>query len=75
MDLQLMNATQEASESLIKCMAGAPNDQCSYSFKLVMCAYLANHPVIDYDEEIDDPQDDYDYSTTQTEEFESTTSD
>lgn len=67
MDLQLMNATQEAAEAIVKCMTGAPNEQCAYSFKLVMCAHLANHPVIDYDEyeEIDEPQNDYDYTTTQ----------
>ncbi|XP_034476712.1 general odorant-binding protein 57b-like isoform X2 [Drosophila innubila] len=66
LDLQLINATQEAAQAIIKCMAGAPNEQCAYSFKLVMCAYLANHPVIDYDEDedIDELPDDYDYTAT-----------
>ncbi|KAM8713343.1 hypothetical protein ACLKA7_013628 [Drosophila subpalustris] len=68
MDLQLMNATQEAGDSITRCMAGAPDEQCEYSFKLVMCAYQANHPVIDYDDEEDDDVDeletDYDYSIT-----------
>ncbi|KAH8299800.1 hypothetical protein KR044_005978 [Drosophila immigrans] len=62
MDLQLMNATTEAAEAITKCMTGAPNEQCSYSFKLVVCAYSAMHPFIDYeyDEEL---QDDYEYHT------------
>ncbi|XP_017836440.1 general odorant-binding protein 57b-like [Drosophila busckii] len=44
LDLQLLNATDEAAASIVDCMANADAEQCAYSFKLVMCAYLANHP-------------------------------
>lgn len=52
MDLQLMNATEEASVSILKCMESAPEESCSYAFKLVVCASLADHP-IDNNEDID----------------------
>ncbi|XP_017051057.1 general odorant-binding protein 57b-like [Drosophila ficusphila] len=49
MDLKLMNATDEAEESIIKCMAQASEEPCAYAFKLVICAYEAGHPVIEYE--------------------------
>ncbi|KAH8355316.1 hypothetical protein KR093_010762, partial [Drosophila rubida] len=49
LDVQLLNATAEAAEEISKCMTAAPEEQCAYSFKLVMCAYLANHPAVDYE--------------------------
>lgn len=49
MDLQLMNATEEASVSIQKCMESAPEESCSYAFKLVLCAALANHPIDNFE--------------------------
>ncbi|EDW48699.1 GM22018 [Drosophila sechellia] len=47
MDLDLMNTTDKASKSITKCMEKAPEEPCAYSFRLVMCAFKAGHPVID----------------------------
>ncbi|XP_060656183.1 general odorant-binding protein 57b-like [Drosophila nasuta] len=72
MDLKLMNATTEAAESITNCMRDALNEQCSYSFKLVICAYLANHPVVDYEYNEESlfelPADDYEYQTEESHE-------
>ncbi|KAH8280496.1 hypothetical protein KR018_008889, partial [Drosophila ironensis] len=50
MDLNLMNATSEAAESIGKCMENASEEPCAYAFKLVVCASQANHPVITFED-------------------------
>ncbi|XP_017073231.1 general odorant-binding protein 57b-like [Drosophila eugracilis] len=47
MDLQLMNTSKVASESITKCMDQASEEPCAYSFKLVICAFKAGHPTTD----------------------------
>ncbi|XP_017073232.1 general odorant-binding protein 57a-like [Drosophila eugracilis] len=48
MDLELMNATKEASEDIANCMDEASDESCAYSFKLVICAFKAGHPPTDF---------------------------
>ncbi|XP_043066547.1 general odorant-binding protein 57b-like isoform X3 [Drosophila bipectinata] len=50
MDLQLMNATEEAAAVILKCMEGAPEESCSYAFKLVICASRADHPILNFED-------------------------
>ncbi|KAH8402326.1 hypothetical protein KR009_011418, partial [Drosophila setifemur] len=50
MDLKLMNATEKAAESITKCMEQAPENPCEYTFKLVICAFRADHPSINYED-------------------------
>ncbi|KAH8365097.1 hypothetical protein KR084_001329 [Drosophila pseudotakahashii] len=47
MDLKLINATNKAAESITKCMHQASEEPCAYSFKLVICAFKAGHPITD----------------------------
>ncbi|EDW72599.2 Odorant-binding protein 57a [Drosophila willistoni] len=70
MDLQLMNISNtETGEAIATCMTNAEDEQCSYSFKLVLCAFANNFPLIEYEtemeieeyaEETNNDDDDYD---------------
>ncbi|XP_017051037.1 general odorant-binding protein 57b-like [Drosophila ficusphila] len=46
MDLKLMRTTNEAAESITKCMNLASEEPCAYAFRLVICAFKAGHPEI-----------------------------